>query len=156
MGSCLTRLSAEMKAPPPRSSNWDSLSPQRPTAYVPEKQQKQRSLGNGEPLGRMETPSGIPGLTYDAAGRPVWVSPIRRLAKCTDVWDNRWREENAVKVQSEHRENRRWGVWDMNLIEMSKRRWGIDPSRTTSWDCPRTIPPRTRRLYRPRESLQKT
>ena len=66
-------MEAEMKAPPPRSGNWDGLAPQRPEQYVPHKKQRQAKLeddGNGAPL-RKETQSGIPGLTYDHAGRPV-------------------------------------------------------------------------------------
>ena len=73
MGSCLTRLNAEMQAPPPRSQNWDCLNPQRPTVYGPKQMQQREGprTVNSAPLRRMETPSGIPGLTYDAAGRPV-------------------------------------------------------------------------------------
>ncbi|KAN0095558.1 hypothetical protein V8E51_016269 [Hyaloscypha variabilis] len=82
-----------MAAPPQNNGNWNSLSPQRPETYVPHQQQKvQRvrvpSNANGAQMRRMETESGIPGLTYDHAGRPVW------------------REENAVKAETEHRENR--------------------------------------------------
>ncbi|PMD55066.1 uncharacterized protein K444DRAFT_617508 [Hyaloscypha bicolor E] len=81
-----------MAAPPQNNGNWNSLSPQRPDAYAPKPRQqvqKVRVPGTiGAQLGRIETPSGIPGLTFDHAGRPVW------------------REENAVKAETEHRENR--------------------------------------------------
>ncbi|CZT03431.1 uncharacterized protein RAG0_10184 [Rhynchosporium agropyri] len=94
MGSCMTRLKAEMVPPPPRSGNWQSCGPQRTEAYVPDEKNQvmyrhktAQSIGNGAPLHRKETESGVPGLTYDHAGRPVW------------------REENAVRI--EHREN----VW---------------------------------------------
>jgi len=74
MGGCLTRLKAEMAPPPPRSGNWDMMGPQRPDPYVAKKVQSQgngNGNGIGNPLERKETPSGIPGLTYDHAGRPV-------------------------------------------------------------------------------------
>jgi hypothetical protein len=57
-------------APPARSGNWDGLAPQRPDPYVPKERQVEEDQGNGAPL-RKETQSGIPGLTYDHAGRPV-------------------------------------------------------------------------------------
>ncbi|KAH6712524.1 hypothetical protein BKA61DRAFT_86285 [Leptodontidium sp. MPI-SDFR-AT-0119] len=92
MGSCLTRMKAEMVPPPPRAGNWQSCGPQRADTYIPSEEQQEmyrkqtsQSTGNGAPLGRKETESGVPGLTYDHAGRPVW------------------REENAVRV--EHKEN---------------------------------------------------
>jgi len=68
MGSCATRLKAEMRAPPPRAANWQYLSPQRPEQQMPHTEAE--DAGNGAPL-RRETESGIPGLTYDQAGRPV-------------------------------------------------------------------------------------
>jgi len=76
MGSCVSHLKKEMAAPPQNNGNWNSLSPQRPETYVPHQQQKvQRvrvpSNANGAQMRRMETESGIPGLTYDHAGRPV-------------------------------------------------------------------------------------
>ena len=92
MGGCLTRLKAEMKAPPPQSGNWQSFNPQRPEPYIPDEHkqgerhdQRRKQMkeggnnnggsngdhGNGAPL--RETPSGIPGLTYDWSGRPVYV-----------------------------------------------------------------------------------
>jgi hypothetical protein len=79
MGSCMTRLKKEMVAPPSNSGNWEGLAPQRPQYdYTPRerpRQQQQTEKGsNGAPLGRRETPSGIPGLTYDHAGRPVYVN----------------------------------------------------------------------------------
>merc|ERR1711939_887499 len=77
MGSCMTRMKAEMVPPPPRAGNWQSCGPQRPETYIPEESQ--------QAMYRKKTGSGVPGLTYDHAGRPVW------------------REENAVRV--EHREN---------------------------------------------------
>ncbi|KUJ19248.1 uncharacterized protein LY89DRAFT_731656 [Mollisia scopiformis] len=89
MGSCMTRLKAEMVAPPSNSGNWEGLAPQRPQAYAPREPRQRQQMEkdtNGVLLGRRETASGIPGLTYDHAGRPVW------------------REENAIRV--EHRENR--------------------------------------------------
>ena len=76
MGGCLTRLQAEMQTPPARDGNWKGLSPQRPEACVPRvyKEKREKDCGNcncnGAPL-RRETQSGIPGLTYDHAGRPV-------------------------------------------------------------------------------------
>ncbi|KAK0125726.1 hypothetical protein ONS95_000274 [Cadophora gregata] len=92
MGSCMTRMKAEMVPPPPRAGNWQSCAPQRPETCIPGEMQQvmyrkttAQSSGNGSPLDRKETESGIPGLTYDQAGRPVW------------------REENAVRV--EHKEN---------------------------------------------------
>ncbi|CZR61422.1 uncharacterized protein PAC_11318 [Phialocephala subalpina] len=74
MGSCMTRLEREMVNPPPNSGNWESLSPQRPEAYVPRQRHQMEKVPSGAPLGRRETPSGVPGLTYDHAGRPVCVS----------------------------------------------------------------------------------
>lgn len=101
MGNCFTHLAREMKAPPPRPGNWQGLSPRRPdveqttsrSRHVESNTQspqpgserkasraqsldskeilKQYDSGsNGAPL-RRETESGIPGLTYDQAGRPV-------------------------------------------------------------------------------------
>lgn len=76
MGSCMTRLKKEMVAPPPHSGNWEGLAPQRPQySYTQRERSRERQqmvkAANGVPLGRRETPSGIPGLTYDYAGRPV-------------------------------------------------------------------------------------
>jgi hypothetical protein len=75
-------MEAEMKTPPPRSGNWEGLGPQRPEPYAPHKerekqqsQMKEVNEGNGVPL-RKETQSGIPGLTYDQAGRPVYVHSL--------------------------------------------------------------------------------
>jgi len=77
----MTRMKAEMVPPPPRAGNWQSCGPQRPETYIPEESQQamyrkktgQSCSGNGAPLGRKETESGVPGLTYDHAGRPVSV-----------------------------------------------------------------------------------
>ncbi|PMD18346.1 hypothetical protein NA56DRAFT_251884 [Hyaloscypha hepaticicola] len=74
MGSCLTHLKKEMTAPPHNTGNWNSLNPQWPEAYVPTNTQRVKvhvSGANRAHLGRVETESGIPGLTYDQAGRPV-------------------------------------------------------------------------------------
>ncbi|TVY84016.1 hypothetical protein LSUE1_G002962 [Lachnellula suecica] len=90
MGSCASRLKAEMVSPhshTQRSGSGDMLGPRRPEPYISKTQSQ--SQGNGAPLRRKETESGIPGLTYDHAGRPVW------------------REENATRadgVEVEHRE----------------------------------------------------
>lgn len=75
MGGCATRMKREMEAPPPRSANWEGLSPQRPVQYIPDEKprsgkENESNGSNGAPL-RRETESGIPGLTYDQAGRPV-------------------------------------------------------------------------------------
>ncbi|KAL2064401.1 hypothetical protein VTL71DRAFT_4895 [Oculimacula yallundae] len=88
MGSCMTRLKAEMVPPPSRAGNWQSCGPQRMETYVPDETQQamyRKKTADGSQLQRKETESGVPGLTYDHAGRPVW------------------REENAVRV--EHKEN---------------------------------------------------
>jgi hypothetical protein len=61
----MTRLKAEMEAPPPYKRE---LQPETVSSSV--LRRKQEFDGNGAPLGR-ETASGIPGLTYDQAGRPV-------------------------------------------------------------------------------------
>jgi len=74
----MSHIKKEMQAPPPRSGNWEGLAPQRFYPYVPSKtRQKQREHGEGQ-MRRLETPSGIEGLTFDQAGRPVWRDP--RLA----------------------------------------------------------------------------
>lgn len=71
MGNCMTRLKREMVPPPCNSGNWEGFAPQRPHYETPKPQRQQMEKSNGAPLGRRETPSGIPGLTYDQAGRPV-------------------------------------------------------------------------------------
>lgn len=54
-----------------------AFSPQHPEQYrSPTQQQREirkpsTQSTNGSPITRFETPSGIPGLTYDQAGRPV-------------------------------------------------------------------------------------
>ena len=67
----MTRLKAEMTTPPVRSGNREGLSPGRPEPYIPKRRQESRSVLHPQALERKETPSGIPGLTYDQAGRPV-------------------------------------------------------------------------------------
>ena len=75
MGACVSHLKKEMVSPPARSGNWEGLAPQRLEAHAPRekshKLQSQSHAGNGSALERRETPSGISGLTYDHAGRPV-------------------------------------------------------------------------------------
>ncbi|TVY93203.1 hypothetical protein LAWI1_G003270 [Lachnellula willkommii] len=97
MGSCTSRLRAELAAPPPRK-NTKILYPQRPDPYLTRKeiqslqsqssqnqQSSQRTNENGNGKGakseRKETPSGIPGLTYDHAGRPVWRQEIANRSR---------------------------------------------------------------------------
>jgi len=66
------RLKAEMQAPPThRRDPWNGV-PRGPEPYDLSSQgvRRKESDGNGAPL-RRETQSGIPGLTYDQAGRPV-------------------------------------------------------------------------------------
>jgi hypothetical protein len=83
MGNCLTHLRKEMQAPPARPGNWEGLSPQHPDVHSPSPkrdvqaerdQLKQYEINSDNKIGvplRKETESGIPGLTYDQAGRPV-------------------------------------------------------------------------------------
>ncbi|KAJ8060805.1 hypothetical protein OCU04_009889 [Sclerotinia nivalis] len=87
MGNCFTRLEAEMVAPPPVPGNWENLGPRK--AIIMSSQHTHISTrsgrggsgdeghknGNRFQLGRRETPSGIEGLTFDCAGRPVWRDP---------------------------------------------------------------------------------
>ncbi|TVY30140.1 hypothetical protein LHYA1_G001098 [Lachnellula hyalina] len=97
MGSCTSRLRAELVAPPPRG-NTKILYPQRPEPYLTRKEVQKQShaqsqsqssprnengnqSGNGAKLVRRETPSGIPGLTYDHAGRPVWREEIAHRSR---------------------------------------------------------------------------
>lgn len=75
MGGCGSRLRSELTTPASYSnhnSNNRILSPRRPDPYTA---RKVKSVEEGgvceEGLKRMETPSGIPGLTYDVKGRPV-------------------------------------------------------------------------------------
>ncbi|KAI9640141.1 hypothetical protein NHQ30_011543 [Ciborinia camelliae] len=88
MGNCLTRLKAEMLAPPPNPGNWESFGPRKDVLIGPEHTQIRRRSGRGGswsetlnergnvvPFGRRETPSGIQGLSFDYAGRPVWRDP---------------------------------------------------------------------------------
>ena len=70
MGGCISHLEKEMRAPPARPGNWKGLGPQRPEPYVPRSGQREMQTDEGV-VQRKETPSGIPGLTYDQAGRPV-------------------------------------------------------------------------------------
>lgn len=83
MGNCLIRLKAEMVSPPPKSGNWETLGPRKVSLIDSQNTQRRRisekgwrGAEEGEkrnrlPLGRRETPSGIEGLTFDYAGRPV-------------------------------------------------------------------------------------
>ncbi|TVY58736.1 hypothetical protein LCER1_G002038 [Lachnellula cervina] len=111
MGSCTSRLRAELVAPPSQGGNTKILYPQRPDPYLTRKerneiqslqasqrtnQNRKRSEngngnGNGAKLERKETPSGIPGLTYDHAGRPVWRQEIANRSRS--------------RIQIEHRES---------------------------------------------------
>lgn len=70
MGGCISHIKKEMRAPPARPGNWEGLNPQRPEPYVPRRNQTEMQ-NDGSPIQRKETPSGIQGLTYDHAGRPV-------------------------------------------------------------------------------------
>jgi len=77
----MTRLKAEMEAPPPYKK-----APQPETVSSGVLRRKQEFDGNGAPL-RREVASGIPGLTYDQAGRPVWRDPNLDWSKTTIVHD---------------------------------------------------------------------
>jgi hypothetical protein len=70
MGGCVSRMKKEMQAPPVQPGNWEGLEPQRPEPYVPRSNRREMKTDGG-PIQRKETPSGMPGLTYDQAGRPV-------------------------------------------------------------------------------------
>ena len=67
----MTRMSAEMKTPARRSGDWEGFSPQRPEPYASKPGQEYQQVLDPQALQRKETPSGIQGLTYDQAGRPV-------------------------------------------------------------------------------------
>lgn len=82
MGNCLARLEAEMVSPPPISGNWKDLGPRKAILRSPHHAQARRRCrresrtcrheeGNRLLLARRETSSGIDGLTFDYAGRPV-------------------------------------------------------------------------------------
>ncbi|TVY43689.1 hypothetical protein LOCC1_G004648 [Lachnellula occidentalis] len=133
MGGCTSRLRAEMVAPPQRD-DAKIFYPQRPEPYLTraerqilaQKQAAQRNenrAGSGAKLERKETPSGILGLTYDHAGRPVsgcrcgcgcggveetWKKSCVMLGYANTVGPLRWREEVAnppPRIQVEHRES---------------------------------------------------
>lgn len=67
MGCCMTRLDREMEAPP---QNMRRGHRRRVESIARSTEQKQQYDTNSVPL-RRETASGIPGLSYDQAGRPV-------------------------------------------------------------------------------------
>jgi hypothetical protein len=70
----MTRLKAEMEVPP-QDMSWNGHAPRRVEANAANVQRRKQEFdSNGAPL-RRETQSGIPGLTYDQAGRPVYVLP---------------------------------------------------------------------------------
>lgn len=69
MGNCMTRLKKEMEAPP-----QSRRTPSVKTIPQDGSRREQKYSNSGAPL-RRETASGIPGLTYDQAGRPVWRDP---------------------------------------------------------------------------------
>ncbi|APA14446.1 hypothetical protein sscle_13g092160 [Sclerotinia sclerotiorum 1980 UF-70] len=82
MRNCLTRLEAEMLAPPPVPGNWEYLGPRKAITMSSqgmkirrrrkrESEDERHRNGNHFQLGRRETSSGIEGLTFDYAGRPV-------------------------------------------------------------------------------------
>jgi len=71
----MTRLKAEMQVPPQAEMNWNGHGSRREEAAIRVVQRRKQEFdANGAPL-RRETQSGIPGLTYDQAGRPVWRDP---------------------------------------------------------------------------------
>jgi len=76
MGNCMTRLEAELETSPnyhPQQYGYNSRKQMRKDvglAYERREKFVQEYNANGAPL-RRETQSGIPGLTYDQAGRPV-------------------------------------------------------------------------------------
>lgn len=71
-----------MVAPPPISGNWEDFGPQKAISRSPRHVQARRRCrrevrpdrheeGNSLLSSRRETSSGIEGLTFDYAGRPV-------------------------------------------------------------------------------------
>jgi hypothetical protein len=68
----MSHIKKEMQTPPPRSGNWEGLAPQRfePYEHV-QKSNRRQKQSDGGPIKRSETPSGIEGLSFDQAGRPV-------------------------------------------------------------------------------------
>lgn len=72
-----------MRAPPPNSGNWENFGPRRvfldPSHHTHVRRRRARPMSDGDwnemrtrlLVGRRETPSGIEGLTFDYAGRPV-------------------------------------------------------------------------------------
>ncbi|ESZ92237.1 hypothetical protein SBOR_7363 [Sclerotinia borealis F-4128] len=96
MGNCLVRLQAEMLSPPPNSGNWENLGPRKVLLVNSQHAHMRSKSGNGMggsaecekgmgvPLGRRETPSGIEGLTFDYAGRPVWRDPKSKTIDSDD------------------------------------------------------------------------
>ncbi|KAF7901513.1 hypothetical protein EAF00_003734 [Botryotinia globosa] len=95
MGSCLTRLEAEMVSPPPIPGNWKDLGPRkailRSSRHAKARRRCRRESriyrheeGNRLLLARRETSSGIEGLTFDYAGRPVWRDPRLQMHESDD------------------------------------------------------------------------
>jgi hypothetical protein len=69
----MTRLKAEMTTQPARPGNWEGFAPQRPEPYVHKESLERGRVTDPQALERKETPTGIPGLTYDQKGCPVYV-----------------------------------------------------------------------------------
>ncbi|TGO57244.1 hypothetical protein BOTNAR_0205g00100 [Botryotinia narcissicola] len=99
MGKCLTRLEAEMVSPPPIPGNWKDLGPRKAILRSPQHAMARRRCrrestvyrhedGNRLLLARRETSSGIEGLTFDYAGRPVlctsWRNPRLQIRGTDD------------------------------------------------------------------------
>ncbi|KAF7884163.1 uncharacterized protein EAF01_011586 [Botrytis porri] len=95
MGNCLARLEAEMVSPPPIPENWKDLGPRKALLRSPPDAQARRRCkrengsdgyeeGNRLLLVRRETSSGIKGLTFDYAGRPVWRDPKLQMHDSDD------------------------------------------------------------------------
>ncbi|ATZ52214.1 hypothetical protein BCIN_07g07040 [Botrytis cinerea B05.10] len=95
MGNCITRLETEMVAPPPISGNWKDFGPRKAISRSPQHIQARRRCrregrrdkheeGNSLLLARKETSSGIEGLTFDYAGRPVWRDPKLQIHDSDD------------------------------------------------------------------------
>ncbi|TEY61286.1 hypothetical protein BOTCAL_0171g00100 [Botryotinia calthae] len=95
MGNCITRLEAEMVAPPPISGNWQDLGPRKAISRSPQHvharkrcrrggRRDRHEEGNSLLLARRETSSGIEGLTFDYAGRPVWRDPKLQIHDSDD------------------------------------------------------------------------
>ncbi|KAF5874048.1 uncharacterized protein Bfra_004054 [Botrytis fragariae] len=95
MGNCLTRLEAEMVSPPPIPGNWKDLGPRKAILRSPQHAQARRRFrresgsdryeeGSRLLLARREKSSGIEGLTFDYAGRPVWRDPRLQMHDSDD------------------------------------------------------------------------